>query len=68
MFNIGDFVIGNTSNGYWVTNDHTLCLVGRICNDSSEEDMYVFALEGTECYNTQGVDLSNFNLLMFLLL
>lgn len=43
MFNVGDLVIGNEMNGYGVTNDRTLCVVGWA---DSPTRMKVFAIDG----------------------
>jgi len=43
MFNVGDLVIGNEINGYGVTNNRTLCVVGWV---DSPTRMKVFAIDG----------------------
>ena len=59
MFNVGDLIIGKANNGYGITNDCTLCIVGAE-KSSSVNDIYVFALEGNSM-DTKWVDINRFN-------
>lgn len=53
MFNIGDLIIGNESNYYVYTNDKSLCIIAKL---ASNNQAYVFVLEGNYINNTSNTD------------
>ena len=61
MFNIGDFVIGNESNPYLITNKRTLCIVAYVNNEVAK-DIGVITLEGSgACHSDLSIDFNNFD-------
>ena len=60
MFNVGDLIIGNNNNPYYVTNKRTLCIVGYV-NPHDSNRINVFALEGDQINSSREIDFDSFD-------